>query len=208
VIALLDTSHDLEQAAKELGHPVEQLLTPLSRFKRRNKKAHYAIDNGTFSRFNRQAFEALLDRESDARKLCRFVAVPDVVGNARRTLEVFEYWRYKLCGWKLALVAQDGQGELPIPWEGIDAIFIGGSTKWKLGEDAKAICKAAKAMSKWVHIGRVNGKDRFRYAKWQLEADSVDGMGLSKYSHMRKAIAQPTLYDEANLVLASGEEKE
>lgn len=97
------------------------------------------------------------------------------------------YWRYKLTGWKIALVAQDGQEDLPIPWEGIDAIFIGGTTKWKLSESAKQICQAARAMSKWIHAGRINTPARFEYFE-ALGADSIDGTGLSRYSWMRERL--------------------
>ena len=44
----------------------------------------------------------------------------------------------------VALVAQDGLEELEIPWEQINAVFIGGSTAWKLGADAAAIAAEAK----------------------------------------------------------------
>jgi hypothetical protein len=84
MIAMLDTSHDLNQAAKELGCRVEQLLTPLTRFRPQQPDARFAIDNGAFAGFDRKAFEALLDREYNRRHLCRFVVVPDVVADARR----------------------------------------------------------------------------------------------------------------------------
>lgn len=184
---LLDTSHSLEEAALELGCEVEQLLTPLTRFKRKQPDAMFAIDNGAFSGLDIPAFVALLDREYDARKQCRFVAVPDVVGSSIRTLEVFEAWRYRLQQWPLALVAQDGQESLPIPWTGIEAVFIGGSTGWKMGIHAEHIIKAAKALGKWVHVGRVNTYGRFEHFE-KLGADSIDGSGLARYSWMREEI--------------------
>ena len=196
---LLDISSDLESAQKELGCEVEQLLTPLTRFKRKDEKAMFAIDNGAYAGFNKQGFLSLLEREEHAKSQCRFVTVPDVVGDARRTLEVFEFWRYKLTGWKLAFAAQDGQEDLPIPWGGIDAVFIGGHTEWKLSRHAAAICKAAKAMDKWVHAGRVNTPARYEYFE-RLGADSIDGTGLSRYSWMREAIynksVKPGLFHE------------
>jgi hypothetical protein len=200
MIALLDTSHDLNQAAQELGCGVEQLLTPLTRFKAQQPEARFAIDNGAFAGFDRQAFESLLSRESHRRHLCRFVAAPDVVGSARRTLEVFDRWYERLCQWPLALVAQDGQEDLSIPWELIAAVFIGGSTEWKLSFHAQAVIKAAQALNKWVHIGRVNKPARFEYFE-KLGADSIDGTGLARYTWMRediwKAYNEPGLFKEA-----------
>lgn len=184
---MLDTSDDLQTASDELGYPVEQLLTPLTRYRNRHPENHFAIDNGAFSKFNRQAFEALLEREKERKHLCRFVAVPDVVGSARRTLEVFDYWFDLLCHWPLALVAQDGQEDLPIDWKLVAAIFIGGTTKFKESDAAMQIIKAAKAMGKWAHVGRVNDPVRFEWCE-QLGVDSVDGSGLAQYTHMRHRI--------------------
>jgi hypothetical protein len=189
VIVLLDTNKtQWEQAPAELGSDVEvgQLLTPLTRYADRGTR--YAIDNGAFAGFEPKSFISLLERQKPARNRCIFVAAPDVVGSARRTLEVFTHWYPRLCGWPLALVAQDGQGSLPIPWHLIAAIFIGGSTTWKLGRHAERIIKAAKAMGKWVHVGRVNGPERFdKFAA--MGVDSIDGSGISQYSHMRRNLA-------------------
>lgn len=192
LIALLDTSDKLTDAEAELGCPVEQLVTPLTRFTRQHPEAHFAIDNGAFAGFQTQAFLSLLERERNARHLCRFVAVPDVVASARRTLETFEYWRYKLGAWPLALVAQDGQEDLPIPWDGIAAVFIGGSTAWKLSKSAADVVKAAKCIGKWVHAGRVNTPARFEYFE-ELGADSIDGTGLSRFSWMRQRIHEQAI---------------
>lgn len=187
MIALLDTSEDVEVCSREIGCPVEQLLTPLTRFRAQDPTARFAIDNGAFSSFNYKGFESLIEREKGRRQLCRFVAVPDVVGDARRTLEVFDYWHNRLCLWPLALVAQDGLEDLPIPWSLIQAVFIGGSTEWKISRHAAAVIKAAKAMRKHVHVGRVNEPTRWDYFE-KLGADSVDGSGISQYSHQRIAI--------------------
>lgn len=195
MIVMLD-SNKLDAAEQELGCKVEQLLTPLTRFVRQRKTEKFTIDNGAFSRFNADGFLSLLDREKGDLHLCRWVAVPDVVGSARRTLEVFERWAGKIAEWPLALVCQDGQEDLPIPWESIQAVFIGGSTDWKMSKSASAIIKAANMLGKWCHVGRVNTPGRFEYFE-ELGADSIDGSGLARYSHMRKAIyesaRQPTL---------------
>lgn len=189
MIVLLDTSAPLDGCAVELGAPVEQLLTPLTRFKSQHPAARFAIDNGAFAGFEAPAFLALLARERPRRHLCRWVAIPDVVGSARRTLECWEHWRNNgaLSGWKRALVAQDGQEGLPIPWRDLDAIFIGGSTRFKLSDDAATIIRAAQVMGKWVHVGRVNTPARFEHFE-RLGVDSIDGTGLSRYSWMRTAI--------------------
>jgi len=199
---MLDTSEDLNTCAAEIGCDVEQLLTPLTRFTRQHPEAYFAIDNGAYSKFNATEFLSLLEREKDYKSLCRFVAVPDVVGSARRTLEVFERWQYKLHGWPLALVAQNGLQDLEIPWDSIEAIFIGGDTEWKLGEHARNVIKAAKALGKWVHAGRVNTPARFEYFE-SLGADSIDGTGLSRFSWMRERIYRQAR--QPNLLRGDGE---
>ena len=199
MIAMLDTSHDLDTAEREIGCKVEELLTPLTRFQRKRIEGCFAIDNGAFAGFSSEAFTSLLTRELPSVALCRFVAVPDVVGSARRTLEVFSYWRYRLTPWPLALVAQDGQEDLDIPWAGIEAIFIGGTTGFKLSKGAADIVRAGKAIGKWVHAGRVNTPAGFEYFE-SIGADSIDGTGLSRYSWMRERIhndaIQPRLITE------------
>lgn len=199
MIALLDTSEDLKVCAEELGCEVLQLFTPLTRFAPQDPEAMFAIDNGAFSNFSIKGFEALIERESERRELCIFVACPDVVASARRTLELFDHWMPRLDQWPLALVAQDGQEDLPIPWEHIEAIFIGGTTEWKMSKAAADVIKTGHAMEKWVHVGRVNRPGRFEYFE-KLGADSIDGTGISRFSWMRhniwKAQHEPHLFSE------------
>jgi len=187
MIVLLDTCQPLAKCAEELGTRVEQLLTPLTYRKPQHEEHPFAIDNGAFANFDEASFIRLLERERPRREICRFVAVPDVVGSAQRTLEVFAAWQHRIREWPLALVCQDGQEHLPIPWRDIAAVFIGGTTEWKMSLHAAACIKAAKAIGKWCHVGRVNTPGRFEYFE-RLGADSVDGTGLAQYSWMREAI--------------------
>jgi hypothetical protein len=188
MIALLDNGQDLNECADEIGCEVGQLLTPLTRYRLRDPSRPWAVDNGGYSGLDITGLMTLLAREDHHKAQCLFVAVPDVVGAARRTLEVFERWKGRLAGWRLALVCQDGQEDLPMPWDDIDAVFIGGSTKWKCGQHVEHIIRAAKALEKWVHVGRVNDPTRFKHFE-DLGADSCDGTGIARYSHMRKAVA-------------------
>jgi hypothetical protein len=188
VISLLDTGQDLEECAKEIGGNVGQLLTPLTQYRLQNQSLPWAIDNGAFSRFREKSFMALLEREKYHCENCKFVTCPDIVGSARRTLEVLDFWRPRLEGWKVALAIQDGQQDLPIPWGEIDAVFIGGSTAFKIGVHSLHIIKAAQLLGKWVHVGRVNDGDRFNYFEL-LGVDSIDGTGLARFTHQREEIA-------------------
>lgn len=191
MIYLLDTSkkhfalaaHELKVKEKCIG----QLLTPRSGYP--NRGGIFAIDNSAYARFRPTSFFSRLNKELPNIDRCKFVSVPDVVGSARRTLELFNYFKKQLKPWPLALVCQDGQGELPIPWNHISAVFIGGTTDFKLSQEAIAIIKTAQAMGKWVHVGRVNTPSRVLWCE-QLKVDSIDGTGISRYSHMRERIAK------------------
>lgn len=192
MIVLLDTSDDLAEAGQELGMDVGQLITPLSRFQ--NRGGCYAIDNGAWAGLNRPAFESLLEREKPNQERCIFVVSPDVVASARRTLEVFEVWQPRLAedGWPVALAAQDGQEDLPIPWPRLEAVFVGGSTRWKMSACAEGVIRAAQALGKWTHVGRVNTPARMdRFV--ELGVDSCDGTGISRFSWMRREIADMRL---------------
>lgn len=188
MIALLDNGQDLADCEAEIGARVGQLLTPLTRYKLRHPERPWAIDNGGFKRLDIEAFDALLAREQHRRNDCLFVAAPDIVGSAQRTLELFERWLPRLKGWPVALVCQDGQEALPIPWDDIAAVFIGGSTTWKCSVHVEQIVRTAKLLGKWVHVGRVNDPQRFLHFE-RLGADSCDGTGIARYSHMRRSIA-------------------
>ncbi len=149
----------------------------------------WAADNAAFSGFRPKAFCGLLARISGHRD-CRFVACPDVVGNAVETLRLFQTWApiLRALGLPVALVGQDGLEHLDIPLQQMDALFIGGSTDWKLSPGAASIICEAKRRSLWVHMGRVNTRLRFRYAH-RLECESVDGSGFSRWPEQRIPLA-------------------
>lgn len=112
-------------------------------------------------RVSSDALEWLTQMEQ-YRQTCLFVTVPDVVGNATATLEQFDEWRERLSGWPLAFVCQDGQELLELP-SGINAVFIGGSTKWKIGDGARTVVARAVSLGLHVHIGRVNWWKRYKH---------------------------------------------
>lgn len=143
----------------------------------------YAIDNGAFSGFDSVAFEKLLiDVEASSRKPM-WVACPDVVGDAMATYELWQKWHGKISGRGLpvAYVLQDGQNEIAMPpWPFLSAVFVGGSTEFKLGSAAAELVERAKRMRKLVHMGRVNSMARMELA-WHIGCDSVDGTSMSMF---------------------------
>jgi hypothetical protein len=140
----------------------------------------WAADNGRYSaphNYTDKAYLAWLGRMPA--ESCLFATAPDVVGDAAATLALSlpMLAPIRAAGYPVAFVAQDGQESLPVPWDEIDALFIGGTTEWKLGDGAAQLAREAKGRGKWVHMGRVNSLKRMRYAE-SIGCDSADGTVL------------------------------
>jgi hypothetical protein len=120
-----------------------------------------------------------LERLTPKADRCLFATAPDVVGKAKESLarSVPFLPAIRERGFKAALVAQDGLEDLSVPWDDFDALFIGGSTEWKLSNAARELVAEANARGKHTHLGRVNSRKRVRLAHaWGC--DSVDGTYL------------------------------
>jgi len=78
----------------------------------------------------------------------------------------------------VALAAQDGLKPDMIPWDELDAIFVGATTEWKMSDMAAEIMYQAKEYGKWVHVGRVNSWTRLEQLK--VNPDSIDGTHWAK----------------------------
>jgi hypothetical protein len=158
------------------GWPV--MLTPMMG-NRLPDGVPWAADTGCFAapeKYTDDGYLAWLAERAGAADRCVFATAPDVVADAEATLARSEpmYERIRALGYRVALVAQDGLEGLVVPWDRFDALFIGGTTEWKLGEAAVALVSEAKRRGKWVHMGRVNSYRRMRLAE-SIGCDSADG---------------------------------
>lgn len=142
----------------------------------------WAMDNGAFSGLDVSAFLRML-RRFKGYTGCLFVTSPDVVADAKATMDLFDEWEPLLhsLGWPVAFVGQDGLRIQDVPWKRCEAVFLGGSTEWKLGPVARDLAAYGKAYGKWVHMGRVNSAKRMKYAM-RIGCDSVDGKQWSAWS--------------------------
>ena len=134
------------------------------------------IDNGCFTQ--PEAFTVERYRKLTAEYPRSVLAsVPDVVGDWAATLDRWQ--SFPKDGWPvpLAIVLQDGATVDTVPWGEIGAVFVGGTTEWKLGPEVRSIVAEANARSVWAHMGRVNSQRRLRYADW-IGCDSADGTYL------------------------------
>lgn len=177
----------LRQFADKYRQCLGVLMTPQNRNRVCGLPLPWAVDNAAFSnpdddKFWRLCIQAWgMDRHNPP----LWVAVPDVVGDHAATLQMFGWWRkYWLdelgcIPFPLAFVLQDGCTVDEIPWADIAAVFVGGSTRFKLRESADLV-QAAKEREKLVHIGRVNSLQRLRFAH-DVGADTVDGTSFSMF---------------------------
>jgi hypothetical protein len=145
---------------------------------------------------------------------CLFAVAPDIVGDAAGTLRRSEQMLVLIrhyTSFPAALVAQDGLEQMKVPWDEFDALFIGGSTRWKLGPAAARLVAEARDRGKHTHMGRVNSLKRLRYAA-AIGCDSADGTFLTFAPDQNLAVAlgwdrdvngQGALWDEGDRLLSS-----
>lgn len=156
------------------------MTTPFSIRTRPSLDWQWALDNGCFSnRWEEALWLRWLDKHTD-RASALFATVPDVVSDHSATLERWEKYseQVKGLGYRTAFVLQDGATIETIPMKQMDALFIGGSTKYKLSDEARLIVEQCKKEGKWIHMGRVNSRRRMQIA-FDWGCDSVDGTYLA-----------------------------
>lgn len=141
----------------------------------------WAADNDCFQRLDEGAYTRMLDAVTGLPG-CRFVTVPDVVGDCSRTMEMFEEWwpAVSATGQPPAFVLQDRQPQPLVPWDWIGCLFIGGTTDYKLSAEAERLAREAKRRGLWLHMGRVNSRKRTHYAR-AIGCDSIDGTQFSMF---------------------------
>lgn len=182
MLILVHTAHP--QAVQHAGPGFGRLLSPRMFARIPDTSAlgiPWAADNDCFQGLNVVLYRRMLKAISDLPG-CKFVTVPDVVGEWRVTRFHFWQWQKEVeaTGQPLAYVAQDGQPGSEIPWELIGALFIGGTTEFKLSPEAERLGREAKRRGLWLHMGRVNSRKRFDYAR-ATGCDSVDGTSYSRW---------------------------
>ena len=155
-----------------------QLIVP-SRT-RRNWGGVFALDNSAFVSFDSAKFLRLQERQKNNVGNCLFATCPDVVGNMRRTLEIWRHRDRFRNGFDLCLVLQNGAEDLEIPWHETRAVFIGGIDPWKESAACRDCITTAKILGLHVHCGRVNQVKRYEYMAG-LGVDTCDGSGVARF---------------------------
>jgi hypothetical protein len=132
-----------------------------------------------------------------------FVTVPDVVADHQATLRMWRRWApyVRSLGHRPAFVLQDGCerfGQVPAD---AAAVFVGGTTVYKLAPETATIVAEANATGKWTHMGRVNTRRRIRYAK-AIECRSIDGTAFARFTdtHLPWGLAEAAAATQGLLV--------
>lgn len=163
----------------------------------------WSADNGCFHGFDEFACRNMWSRLAGWPG-CLFVVVPDVVADHRETLRMWRAWWLvvrELTGYQpVAFVAQNGAEIGNVPWDELDALFIGGDTEWKLGPVASQLAYAAKERGKWVHMGRVNSAKRIERALATL-CDSFDGTKWARWSTAHRPVGDAAQTRPVQLVV-------
>lgn len=182
MIYFVNPSTQVVREAIETRADLGIIATPTStRISQWAVDSDWIADNGCFGKnFDEERWWRWLSRRAEDRgNRCRFATAPDVVGDHRDTLTRSAPWlpRIRDLGYPAAFVAQDGATPGTVPWDDFDALFIGGTTDFKLSEASRELVGEAVARGKHAHMGRVNSQRRLRTAhSWGC--DSVDGTYL------------------------------
>lgn len=138
------------------------------------KEMPWAMDNGAYIAYkNRTTWDEqrFLDIAlSPWHPPPMWIAIPDVVANKDKTIEMWIKYSPMFKNKKKAFVVQDGMIVDDVPKDA-DVIFIGGTTEWKWAT-LKMWCDNFPR----VHVGRVNS-ERLLWSAHRAGAESCDGTG-------------------------------
>jgi hypothetical protein len=131
----------------------------------------WACDNDCFRALDAPAYLRMVARVAGFKSRPSWIACPDAVGDMGETWRRYTIWSRVLLemGLPVALVMQDGlerlkwRARLPSTWDELSAVFVGGSTAWKLSDEAGQLTLQAHERGLKVHYGRVN---TFRRILW------------------------------------------
>lgn len=178
----------------------------------------WVLDNGCFSKYDPPAILRMLHRFRGVGG-CKFATVPDVVGDHAATILLFRAWvgTYRALGYPPAFVLQDGVSIHTVPWDSIDAVFVGGSTAFKYSDQIREIVTEANRRNKWVHMGRVNSAARwegrrlwprmlalivmtFALWRWRRLVNIVSAWRVSSLAHAANGVDGGYVNDELSHV--------
>jgi hypothetical protein len=170
------------------------LIVPAGGNRLPNSPTVYAADNGCFTELDTPKFLRMLAGIVRHDHPPLWVSCPDKVADAGETWRLFHRWApmVREIGLPVAVVLQDGterlkwRGQLVACSDMYDAVFVGGSTEFKLSPEAFRLTRDAHDAGKLVHFGRVNSMKRIlriaRASKSGLAwCDTIDGGSATRW---------------------------
>lgn len=167
---------------------------------RRYSYSTWAFDNGAFGYWRRGAPFPFPTWERQLATLppgALFVVVPDVVCDHAATLALWREWSplVRGLGHEAAFVLQNGCESLSDVPPDARTLFIGGDDLYKLGHAAAHITWEARDDGRWVHMGRVNSRERYLRAL-SMGCDSADGTFL-RFGFLPDMLRQVASWNDA-----------
>jgi len=172
----------------------------------------YGLDNGAYIDYNKGTEfngDKFLKMCKELGNGADRIAIPDVVGDSKKTLELARDWIDKLeklnLNTMLLIVWQDGMTRedlLPFVKDGY-GIFIGGTTEAKL-VNIPMISKLCREYNVWCHVGRVNTLNRLKYCI-KHKVHSIDGSGYTRFLTHNKKFLQHFLFLKKQISLFPNE---
>lgn len=144
----------------------------------------WAADNDCFQGLDEPAWLEMLDVLAGLPG-CLFAVVPDVVADWQATDDRWTAYAAEVArrGLPPAYVLQDGCPGYP---DDAAAVFVGGTTTWKLSRAAALLVAQARQEGRWAHMGRVNTANRVRYAA-SIGCQSIDGSSWARWERVHLA---------------------
>lgn len=158
----------------------------------------WACDNNAYTKgFQATKLIEYLERLIPHRKTCMFVVVPDSVGNWCETNDRFRWvaWKIKALEYPIAYVAQDGCENQHWP-PSFDVLFVGGTTEWKLSENAIWCIKKAQRMKRGIHIGRINTWKRYKHFRLLEGSEEFTCDGTKIRYERKKTLNEWSCYEK------------
>lgn len=142
---------------------------------------YFAVDNGCFSAWKRgvpwdpSTFLRILSRARDLGLTPDFSVIPDIVAGGKESIKKSLRWltvlREEYPSVPLYFAVQDGMAYDDVP-EGVDGIFVGGTSEWKIRTMAEWV-KVGGERDLPVHVGRIGSPDKMVLAHIK-GVDSID----------------------------------
>lgn len=208
MILLVTKAHpSIERLRRLVGPVVGRLLTPRHFSNVEAIDYPWAADNDCFNGFQERRYVAMLDALARATGRPLFVSVPDVVADSAATDQLWDVWAPRLVdrGLPAAYVMQDGCVSVRDVPADAAAVFVGGTTHYKLSESTARLIAAVKDRGMHVHMGRVNSLRRIRYAA-SVGCDSIDGTKWSRFTDTYLHQMQALAYEQ--VAMATGREQD